>query len=230
MLRPPSDTGRSVDALLRDLGPQLRRGAPPAEASARLPTGIEDFDRLLGGGFPRGRISEVAGPPSSGRTSLTLALLAGITRAGEVGALVDSADAFDPASAEAAGVRLERVLWVRAPGLRQALRSTERLLSAGGFALIALDLTDPGSPVAPAVWPRLARASAAAHAALVVLSGQRSVGTSAELAVELKSTRVHFTGTPPLLEGLEIEAALVRNRTAPAQRTTSVRLRTRMAA
>ena len=65
---------------------------------------------------------------------------------------------------------------------------------------------------------------------MVVLSGQRSVGTCAELAVELKSTRAHFTGTPPLLEGLEIEAALVRSRTAPAPRTARVRLRTGMAA
>lgn len=230
MLRSPSDTDRSVDALLRDLGPQLRRGARPAESGVRFPTGIEDFDRLLGGGFPRGRLSEVAGPPSSGRTSLVLALLAGITRAGEVGALVDGADAFDPESAEATGVQLERLLWVRAPGLRQALRSTERLLVAGGFALIALDLTDPGLQVAPATWPRLARASAAAHAALVVISGQRVAGTHAEVAVELKSTRALFTGTPPLLECLEIEAALVRHRSAPAPRTASVRLRTRVAA
>lgn len=230
MLRPPSDTDRSVDALLRDLGPQLRRGGQPAQPGARFPTGIADFDRLLGGGFPRGRLSEVAGPPSSGRTSLTLALLAGITRAGEVGALVDRADAFDPESAEAAGVHLDRLLWVRAPGLRQALRSTERLLAAGGFALVVLDLTDPGLQVAPAAWPRLARASAAAHAALVVLSNRRAVGTCAEVAIELKSTRAHFTGTPPLLECLEIEAVLVRHRSAPAPRTTSVRLRTRVAA
>ena len=210
-----------LDALLRDLGPQLRRGAIPVEPLPRCPTGIRELDRLLSGGFPRGRLSEIAGPTSCGRTSLALHLLARTTRAGEVAAVVDAADAFDPASAEAAGARLDRVLWVRAPQPREALRSTERLLEAHGFALILLDL-----PPAPAhsVWLRLTRAAAGTGTALVVLSPMRTLGAAAELALQLKPTQAHFTGTPTLLEGLDIEVALVRHRSAPADRSAHVRL------
>jgi len=119
---PPLSSSRSVnrdtnlDALLSDLGGRVRRGEAVAACSApphRQPTGLADIDQLLEGGFPSGHLCEIAGPSSSGRTSLAMALLASTTRAGECAALVDGADAFDPASAEALGVVLERVLWAR---------------------------------------------------------------------------------------------------------------------
>jgi hypothetical protein len=218
--------------LLNDLGGSLRRGDGLDEgaAPARWPTGLSEIDRLLGGGFPRGRLSEIAGPASGGRTSLGLALLARTTAAGESVALVDVADAFDPGSAQAAGVDLERVLWVRAPGLREALRSTEHLLTARGFSLVLLDLARAaaqpgprreraraagGTERAPAVWPRLRKASAAAGAALVVLGHERAVGACADLALETGPGRPRFTGTPALLEGLESEVRVVRNRLGP---------------
>jgi len=132
---------RALVTLLRDLGPRLRRGpAPPDEPVARDSVGLPAVDRLLGGGVPRGRLVEVAGPSSSGRTALALGWLARLTRAGELVAVVDPADALDPRSAAEAGVLLPRVLWVRAPGLPEALRATERLLAARGFALVLLDL------------------------------------------------------------------------------------------
>jgi recombination protein RecA len=77
------------------------------------PTGVTEVDALLEGGLPIGAISELAGPESSGRTSLALSFLAGITRMGSVAAWVDVSDAFDPASAAAAGADLAHVLWVR---------------------------------------------------------------------------------------------------------------------
>ncbi|HUV69906.1 MAG TPA: hypothetical protein VMW15_09615 [Terracidiphilus sp.] len=87
----------------------------PAPRSLRpvAPTGVATVDALLEGGFPIGAITELAGPESSGRTSLTLSFLARITREGKVAAWVDASDAFDPESAAAAGVDLDRVLWVR---------------------------------------------------------------------------------------------------------------------
>src|SRR5262245_2794247 len=127
--------------LLRDLGSEVRRGGSPREARADLATGIPALDALLGGGLSRGRISELHGPLSSGRTSLALALLARATEVGEVVAVVDAADAFHPASARSAGVRLERVLWARPPGVSEAVRASERLLQAGGFAAVLLDAT-----------------------------------------------------------------------------------------
>lgn len=75
-------------------------------------TGISALDELSGG-IPRGALTEICGPASSGRTSVLLALMARMTRANEVCALVDASDSFDPHSAEAAGVDLKRVLWVR---------------------------------------------------------------------------------------------------------------------
>lgn len=76
-------------------------------------TRVATVDALLEGGFPIGAITELAGPESSGRTSLTLSFLARLTHEGKVAAWVDVSDAFDPESAAAAGVDLDRVLWVR---------------------------------------------------------------------------------------------------------------------
>src|SRR5438128_10317205 len=77
-------------------------------------SGIAPIDLLTGaGGLPRGALTEIFGPDSSGRTSLLLSLLAQMTAREEACALVDSTDAFDPLSAEAAGVDLRRLLWVR---------------------------------------------------------------------------------------------------------------------
>ena len=221
---------RALDELLRELGPYLQRGERPAEPLARFATGLPEIDRLLGGGFPRRRLSEITGARSSGRTSLALALLAHTTGAGEVCAVVDAADGFDPSSAQAAGVVLERVLWARAPGLREALRSAERLLEAEGFGLVLLHLAAGDSRTAPATWSRLARAAAGSGVALVVLSLERVAGSAAEVALEMGAAKARFTGTPPLLEGLEVEARLVRHRTAPADRSVRVRLRTSQAA
>ncbi len=77
---------------------------------------------------------------------------------------------------------------------------------------------------AASVWLRLTRAAAGTGTALVVLSPMRTLGAAAELALQLKPTQAHFTGTPTLLEGLDIEVALVRHRSAPADRSAHVRL------
>ena len=90
--------------------PASRLGDRPRPAMAA--SGVAAVDALCGG-LPRGALTEICGPASSGRTSLLLAAMAQATARGEVVALVDANDCFDPASAEAAGVELKRVLWVR---------------------------------------------------------------------------------------------------------------------
>jgi len=227
--------------LLHDLGPALRRAAAPGDAGRPeragetvLATGIPGLDALLGGGLAAGRLCEISGPPSSGRTSLALSLLARVTAGGALAAWIDGGDAFHPASAAAAGVRLERVLWVRPPGIAEAVRSAERLLAARGFAAVVLDTGDrhgeerrPGRWEAQptAVWQRLVRAAAASATALVALSGPRRVtGSHADLALVLRTTDARFTGTPSLFEGLEIEAAVARRRRGPSRGTVPVRL------
>ena len=140
--RPDARSAR-LEALLADLGSRVQRGAGALEPLPRIPcipTGLPEIDRLLGGGAPRGRLCEISGSLSSGRTSLVLGLLASVTRSGECAAVVDRADALDPRSAEAAGVDLDRVLWVRPPDWREALRCTERLLETDGFPLVLLDM------------------------------------------------------------------------------------------
>jgi hypothetical protein len=226
---PAASPAPDLTRLLRDLGSEVRRGTQePHETRADLATGLPALDALLGGGLARGRLSELSGPLSSGRTSLAIALLARATRAGEVVGVVDGADAFHPASASAAGVQLERVLWVRPPGVAEAARCSERLLQARGFAAVLLDATarEPEWGRLPtAVWQRLTRAAAAGGSALIVLSARRVTGSFADLALDLLSVAARFSGTPSLFEGLEIEAAIARQRRARPCRPAAMRLR-----
>lgn len=216
----PELTEARLARALRDLGSHVRRGLGPALETPRCATGLPEVDALLGGGVPRGRVSEVTGPPSSGRTSFALALLAEATRRGELAVVVDADDAFDPVSAEAAGVALPRVLWVRARRTSEALRSAERALEARGFPLVLLDLgqaPDARALAGAATWPRLARAAAGAEAALVVVAGRRCAGPWCELALDLEAERACFEGeggAPALLTGLDVRVVLARSRSA----------------
>src|SRR5580692_3635537 len=89
------------------LSPQARAERPVAA------TGIVALDDLLGGGLPVGAITELVGSASSGRTTLTLSAVASIQQQDHFAAWVDAGDAFDPESAAASGVLLDRLLWVR---------------------------------------------------------------------------------------------------------------------
>ena len=81
-------------------------------APEMVPSGIPAIDTLTGG-LPRGCLTEICGPASSGRTTFLLAALAAATRRGEFCTVVDASDALDPNSAASAGVALDRLLWVR---------------------------------------------------------------------------------------------------------------------
>src|SRR5271169_314115 len=127
-------------------------------APLTVSTGVAALDALTGG-LPRGALSEIIGPASSGRTGVMLAALALATRREEACALVDASDNFDPASAAVAGVDLERLLWIRCSEhgrsslrkgrqsaalgcLEQVLKVTDLLLQGGGFGMVVLDLGD----------------------------------------------------------------------------------------
>jgi hypothetical protein len=118
--RPAAFAGKEGAALLlKRLStlPKLHGVAPASQFEVRptpelVSSGIPEIDKLTGG-LPRGCLSEICGPASSGRTSVLLASLASATRREEVCALVDATDAFDPVSAAAAGVDFERLLWVQ---------------------------------------------------------------------------------------------------------------------
>jgi recombination protein RecA len=110
-------------------------------APEMVSSGIPQLDSLTGG-LARGCLTEICGPASSGRTSVLLFALAHATQRGEVCALVDSSDAFDPASAVAAGMVMSRLLWVRCgearvvTGLRpvRAGQSPATTQSSAGFS------------------------------------------------------------------------------------------------
>src|SRR5580693_5316558 len=136
---------------------------------------LQDEPEFLGsvlGGIPIGALTEIAGPSSSGRTTVLCALLAEATAGGGFCALIDTPGAFDPASAAAAGVRLSQVLWVRCGGnAEHALKAADLLAQAGGFGLVALDLADTPQKVSRriplAAWFRLRHAAENTKTALV---------------------------------------------------------------
>src|SRR4051812_29384116 len=100
---------RHLDRTLTSALPAL----DPRDEHALAPSGVSALDARLAGGFPRGQLSELVGPRSSGRTSLLLQMIAAATARGELVALVDALDMFDVASATAAGIDLTRLLWIR---------------------------------------------------------------------------------------------------------------------
>ena len=202
-------------ALLDRLGRPggVRLGAAHPETAPRLATGLSALDAVLGGGIPRGRITELAGPRSAGRTGVAAAIAASATRAGETIAWVDPEDALDPEAAAAAGIALARLLWVRPRGMPDALRAAEILLGAGGFGLVLLDV-DPVNASARA-WPRLARAAERTRSGLLVVAPRRAAGTFAAVGLELGARRVRWTGGPGrlvLLEGIEASLTVARSR------------------
>ena len=101
-----------INAALADRIPSALSPAPRIIRPVAS-TGVEQIDELLDGGLPLGAITELVGPESSGRTSVVLSFLAGMTRAARVCAWVDISDMFHPESAAAAGVDLSRLLWIR---------------------------------------------------------------------------------------------------------------------
>ena len=173
----PSSARAALESLLRvrKLDSTLSTAFPltwPDAGERLVSTGIASLDATLGGGLPRGQISEIVGVGSTGRTALVQSLLAGVTGRGELAALVDTLDRFDPPSAIPAGVARDRLLWVRGeeapdvqmaldpawepsrarPGqprqtpmaraLGRAIKAVSLVLSAGGFGLVVLDVAD----------------------------------------------------------------------------------------
>lgn len=92
----------------------------PRAAQPLIPTGNQEIDAILEGGFAASAITELVGTRCSGRTTMAIACLAAITRSGNVGAWIDVSDALDPESVAANGVDLERLLWVRCGSSRKA--------------------------------------------------------------------------------------------------------------
>jgi recombination protein RecA len=204
----------------------------PRDTFALAPSGIPGLDAGLGGGFPRGQLSELVGPRSSGRTSLLLRLLAAATARGELTALVDTLDMLDVESASAAGVDLEQLLWIRGhvvsnPGLcrdlnqralEQAIRALTLVLQAGNFGLIVFDVAD--APVDAlrrlpfTTWLRLQRLIEGRQTACVLVGSQPMARSSAGLTLQLGigESGVGIRFGDSLFDGVAVEARVIRAR------------------
>jgi hypothetical protein len=187
----PSASARlhALEAVLRTRNLDRTLRSDVAVRESRAATGIPDLDAHCRGGFPRGQLSELIGPRSSGRTSSVHAVLAAATRRGELTALVDTLDSFDPPSAAAAQLDLRRLLWVRGPSLahgpltpaaphgpltqaavERAVKAFNLILQAGRFGVVVLDLADVPAAIVRRLpfttWLRLQR----------VIEGSETVG------------------------------------------------------
>jgi recombination protein RecA len=163
-----------------------------------VPAGIPPIDDLTGG-LPRGSLTEIYGPPSSGKTSFLTSTLASRTAASEVCALVDARDAFDPHSAEIVGVKLNQLVWVRCRNADQALRATDLLIQGGGFGLIALDLSDTPPQVVRSVplpvWFRFRQAVEYTPTILLLLDQESNAKSCASLVLRLRAEETHWSQT-----------------------------------
>jgi len=117
-----------------------RLGDRPAEVVEAIPSGCLGLDLVTGcGGYPRGRIVEVFGPESSGKTTLALHAIAGCQAAGGTAAFIDAEHALDPAYAERLGVRLPDLLVAQPDHGEQALDICEQLVACGEVDLLVID-------------------------------------------------------------------------------------------
>jgi hypothetical protein len=192
----------------------LRPDAPLREC---LPTGLGPLDALLSHGqnqgFPRGAISEILGPESSGRTTLVHSLLAASTAQQEICAYVDTDDSFDPVSAAAAGVALSQLVWIRCGhNAAHALKAADCLLHAGGFGVIVLDLCQVPARVWNRIpisyWYRFRRAIENTPTILALAEKEPIARSCASLMLHLERKKTIWTGAPgfSLLRAVEIEA------------------------
>lgn len=157
-----------------------------------LSSGISEVDSLTGG-IPRGAISEIYGPASSGRTSIMFSVLAHATRNEEVCAVVDVNNVFAPTAAAAAGVDFNRLLWIRCDGsLENAFKAADLLLHAGGFGVVVLDLADVAGKdarrIIPSWWYRFRRTVENRPTSILVMSEEACTRSCAALTLELKGT------------------------------------------
>ena len=144
--RSVAERGKAVDAAILAIEKQFGRGAIMKLGSAEkmqieaISTGSIALDLALGvGGIPRGRITEVFGPESSGKTTLCQHVIAEAQHKGGVAAFIDVEHALDPAYARSCGVSVDELLVSQPDTGEQALEITETLIRSGGIDIVVVD-------------------------------------------------------------------------------------------
>jgi recombination protein RecA len=141
-----AERGRAVDAAILAIEKQFGRGSimklgsRERQAVDSIPTGSIALDLALGvGGIPRGRICEIFGPESSGKTTVCQHVIAEAQRRGGIAAFIDVEHALDPAYARACGVNVDELLVSQPDTGEQALEITETLIRSGGVDIVVVD-------------------------------------------------------------------------------------------
>ena len=140
------DKSKSLDSALGQIerqfgtGTVMRMGDKKHEKIPAIPTGSLGLDIALGiGGLPRGRIVEIYGPESSGKTTLTLEVIAQCQKLGGTAAFIDAEHALDPIYAEKLGVNVDELLVSQPDTGEQALEVADIMVSSGGIDILVID-------------------------------------------------------------------------------------------
>jgi recombination protein RecA len=121
-------------------GAVMKMGDQPAEDIASISSGSLGLDLALGiGGFPKGRVVEIYGPESSGKTTLAIHAIAEAQKAGGIAAFIDAEHAFDRFYAENLGVNIEELIIAQPDSGEQALEITDNLIRSGAVDIIIID-------------------------------------------------------------------------------------------
>lgn len=133
--------GLAVDHIEKQFGKGtiMRLGESTHQNVETFPTGSVSLDLALGGGIPKGRIIEIYGPESSGKTTLTLHAIAEVQKKGGVAAFIDAEHALDPQYAKRIGVNLDNLLVSQPDNGEQALEIVEQLVRSNAVDLIVVD-------------------------------------------------------------------------------------------
>ncbi|EXJ52019.1 recombinase RecA [Microbacterium sp. MRS-1] len=142
----PADREKALESALAQIdrqfgkGSVMRLGSDDRAPVEVIPTGSIALDVALGvGGLPRGRIIEIYGPESSGKTTLTLHAIANVQRAGGIAAFIDAEHALDPDYAQKLGVDIDQLLVSQPDTGEQALEIADMLVRSGAIDLVVID-------------------------------------------------------------------------------------------
>src|SRR3984893_8970464 len=143
----PDERAKAIDLAFAQIEKQFGKGSIMRLGSkeaivpiAVIPTGAISFDAALGvGGFPRGRVVEIFGPESSGKTTITLQIIAEAQKMGGMAAFVDAEHALDPGYAKKLGVDVDNLLVSQPDSGEQALEITEALVRSGAIDVLVVD-------------------------------------------------------------------------------------------
>ena len=246
----------TVTAIQRRWGQEALRKLETRPATVEVPcisTGFQALDQALGiGGLPKGRVIELSGPATSGKTTLALKFLAQAQVDGQVG-VVDCFRVFDPDYAYRCGLDLARLLIVAPYGFEEALAMTEAIVRSGSLSAIVFDGLDiSGSelysaPLFAACLARMVAPLAQSGMVLLFLSATdrrsdlsapvgagrnislatagRSTGLAYHAAVRLSIEREQWIRNQGDVRGYHARVEILKNRLGPSQRAVTISIR-----